>query len=455
MAVDVPGSGPIKILHFTRQKLRAKHCGMQLFPVRDQCWARPGIDPTHFCGHRPSNAFGSVNWNFHSKWAATGHSTSCLQLQTKFARLTFHFRVLGFVHILGIEERSETRQLRVPLMFPDRVPTKVGRKPMRKVLGLVSALMTGLGGVASADELSLAYFMGPKHPMNKAVFTPFAEKLADVSGGELTVKQFPGGALNSVPPKQYSILLDGVADIIFTLPGYTGEVFPMTNVINLPGLCSDPVSCTAALQRASGMLEAEYNAKVLAIWANAPPILLTKDKPIRTLEDLQGLKLRVTSSGQVPFVKALGASPVGQPVSVINQNLANGVIDAIAIDPSAIGSFKLHEVSNYLTTWFPGSGSAFVLLLNKDVYDGMSDQQRAWIDAAADASLSESGGNGYAAATVRGLEIAKEAGLEFIEIGDEERARWNAIIDETLPGVLAQPAGSVTIGDVFDVMKGS
>lgn len=325
---------------------------------------------------------------------------------------------------------------------------------MRKVLLLAGAMMTGMGGAASADELSLAYFMGPKHPMNKAVFTPFAEKLAEVSGGELTVQQFPGGALNSVPPKQYSILLDGVADIVFTLPGYTGEVFPMTNVINLPGLCSDSISCTAALQRASGMLEAEYNAKILALWANSPPILLTKDKPVRTLEDLQGLILRVTSSGQVPFVQALGASPVGQPVSVINQNLANGVIDAIAIDPSGIGSFKLHEVANYLTTWFPGSGSAFVLLLNREVYDGMSDQERAWIDAAADASLSESGANGYAASTARGLQIAKDAGLEFIDLSDEEKARWDAIIAETLTTVLEQPAGSGTIGDVFAVMKG-
>ncbi|MDJ0631496.1 MAG: TRAP transporter substrate-binding protein [Rhodobacter sp.] len=325
---------------------------------------------------------------------------------------------------------------------------------MRKLIGFASAALLATSLAASAAELSLAYFMGPKHPMNKAVFTPFAEKLAEVSGGQLTVKQFPGGALNSVPPKQYSILLDGVADIVFTLPGYTGEVFPMTNVINLPGLCDDSVSCTAALQNARELIETEYNAKVLALWANSPPILLTKDKPVRTLDDLQGLKLRVTSSGQVPFVQALGASPVGQPVSVINQNLANGVIDAISIDPSGIGSFKLHEVANYLTTWFPGSGSAFVLLLNKDVYDAMSDEEKGWIDAAADASLAESGASGFKASTERGLKIAKEAGLEFIDISDEERARWQAVIDETMAEVLAQPAGSMTIGDVLEKMKG-
>jgi len=325
---------------------------------------------------------------------------------------------------------------------------------MRKLIGFASAALLATTLTASAAELSLAYFMGPKHPMNKAVFTPFAEKLAEVSGGQLTVRQFPGGALNSVPPKQYSILLDGVADIVFTLPGYTGEVFPMTNVVNLPGLCDDSISCTAALQNARELIETEYDAKVLALWANSPPILLTKDRPVRTLEDLQGLKLRVTSSGQVPFVQALGASPVGQPVSVINQNLANGVIDAISIDPSGIGSFKLHEVANYLTTWFPGSGSAFVLLLNKDVYDAMSDEEKGWIDAASDASLAESGATGFRASTERGLNIAREAGLEFIDISDEERARWQAVIDETMQEVLAQPAGSMTIGDVLEKMKG-
>ena len=240
---------------------------------------------------------------------------------------------------------------------------------MNKLLALALAAGLSLGGAANAGELSLAYFMGPKHPMNKAVFAPFADKLAELSGGTMTVRQFPGGALNSVPPKQYAILLDGVADIVFTLPGYTGDVFPQTNVVTLPDVCDSSVDCTKALLRAKPILEKEYNAKLLAIWSNAPPVLITRDKPVRTLEDLQGMKIRVTSKQDVPFVQALGASAVAQPVTVINQNLANGVIDAIAIGPSAIRSFKLNEPGNYLTTWFPGSGSAFVLLMNREVYE--------------------------------------------------------------------------------------
>ncbi len=119
------------------------------------------------------------------------------------------------------------------------------------IAGLVAA-GTLISSSVQSKELSLAYFMGPKHPMNKGVMTPFGEKLKELSGGKLTVKQFPGGALNSVPPKQYAILLDGVADIIFTLPGYTADVFPKTNVVGLPGVCDTALSCTEALQRAQG-----------------------------------------------------------------------------------------------------------------------------------------------------------------------------------------------------------
>ncbi|MEP4377374.1 MAG: TRAP transporter substrate-binding protein [Alphaproteobacteria bacterium] len=308
---------------------------------------------------------------------------------------------------------------------------------------------------ASADELSLAYFMGPKHPMNAGVMTPFGEKLAELSGGKLTIKQFPGGALNKVPPKQYSILLSGVADVIFTLPGYTADVFPKTNVMGLPGVCDSALSCTEAMQRVRGELEQEYNAKVIAIWANAPPVLITRDKAVRTLEDLKGMKIRVTSKSDVPIVEALGASAVAQPVTVINQNLANGVIDGIMIDPSAIGAFKLFEPANYVTTWFPGSGSAFVLLMNKDVYNKLSAEEKGWVDAAASAELSLGAGKAYDAASARGIGAAKANGNELIELSDAEKAKFQARVDDVMAKLASKPVGDSTIGQMIAKMTGS
>jgi len=327
---------------------------------------------------------------------------------------------------------------------------------MKNIKKMVAAvcLLAGVSYSAQATELSLAYFMGPKHPMNKGVFTPFGDKLEEVSGGELTVKQFAGGALNKVPPKQYSILIDGVSDIAFTLPGYTANVFPKTNALSLPGVCDSAVACTQSLQRARAELEPEYNAKVLALWANAPAVLITKNKPVRTLEDLKGMKVRVTSKADAAFVEALGASAIAQPVSVINQNLANGVIDAIMIDPSAIRSFKLHEVAKHVTTWFPGSGSPFALLMNREVYDDMSEQEKAWVDEASGEELSMNAGKAYMAAGEGGLKLAADSGLEMIELPDSEKARIKSLVDEAMGSIVNNKAGDKTIGDMIKTMRG-
>lgn len=318
----------------------------------------------------------------------------------------------------------------------------------------IFAFGTLIGSAAQSDELSLAYFMSPKHPMNSGLMTPFAEKLAELTNGALTVKQFPGGALNGVPPKQYSILLDGVADVVFALPGYTADVFPKTNVIALPGVCDSAVSCTEALQRARPELEKEYMAKVVAIWANAAPVLITKDKPVTKLSDLKGMKIRVTSKADVPFVEALGASALTQPVNVINQNLSNGVIDAIMIDPSAIRSFKLFEPANYVTTWFPGSGSAFVLLMNQELYDGLPDDQRAAVDKVSSAELSLAAGQMYDKVAGGGLKVASDNGVELIDWDAGEREKIQAAVDASVAGLINAKAGDATIGEVMNLMMG-
>jgi TRAP-type C4-dicarboxylate transport system substrate-binding protein len=326
-------------------------------------------------------------------------------------------------------------------------------KNINKAAAAICLLATVSYG-AQAAELSLAYFMGPKHPMNKGVFTPFGDKLKELSGGALTVKQFAGGALNKVPPKQYSILVDGVSDIAFTLPGYTADVFPKTNVVSLPGVCDSAVACTESLQRARAELEPEYNAKVLALWANAPAVLITKSKPVRTLQDLKGMKVRVTSKADAAFVEALGASAVAQPVSVINQNLANGVIDAIMIDPSAIRSFKLHEVAKHVTTWFPGSGSPFALLMNKETYNDLSATEKGWVDGASSAELSMNAGRAYMAAAAGGLKLAADSGLEMIELPASEKAQIEALVDEAMVIIVKNEAGDKTISEMIKILQG-
>ncbi|MBT8154644.1 TRAP transporter substrate-binding protein [Epibacterium ulvae] len=308
---------------------------------------------------------------------------------------------------------------------------------------------------ASADELALAYFMGPKHPMNSGYFTPMGEMLETESGGALTVKQFPGGALNQSPPKQYTLLLDGVADMAFMLPSFTNTLFPKTAVIGLPGICEDAIECTAAVTRARAELETEYNAKIIGLWANSPPVLITRDKPVRSVADLQGMTIRVADPTNIPFIEALGASPVAMPVSEINQALANGVVDGVMVDPAGIGSFKMNEAGNYITTDIPGGAASFVVAMAMSSYNALSDEEKAAVDRVAASDLSAGAGATYAKISTMGMELAASSGLEIIDIGDEERAKMQTLVDGVMSDVLSAPAGDKTVGDILSLMQGS
>lgn len=321
---------------------------------------------------------------------------------------------------------------------------------------ILSAATLGIiaGSVQAETELSLSYFMGPKHRFNEAFFTPFAENLEEASGGTLTVKQYAGGTLNSNPALQYSTVLEGVTDVAFGISSYTYDLFPISSSISVPGICISGVDCTEALWRAKDLIEGEFNAKLIAMWSNEPMAIVTKNKPIRTLEDFQGLKIRVSSNIEADFLSALGAAPVSQSVSEINQNLANGTIDAIAIDPTSVRDFKLYEPANYVTLGMPTSGLAFWLLMNNQTYEGLSDEEKAWLDAAGGHALSLAGAKLTAGMADSALKTASDAGVEIITLSPEETARISGAFAAPLAEFKAQSFNGVTGAEIYKAMKG-
>ncbi len=324
-----------------------------------------------------------------------------------------------------------------------------------RILALGLVLACGCRPASDSRELSLAHFLAADHPLNEAVFTPFSQELAKLSGGKLTVRQFPAGALNSSAPAQYSILLGGVADIALAIPAYTADVFPRTDLIAYPGICKTTRDCTEAMLRARQVLEPEYQARVLGLWSNAAPVLLTRNAPVRTLEDMRGLKIRVSTRSAIPFIEALGASAVMQPATVVHQSLATGVIDGVAVSPSGIVTFQLHEPAGYLTSWLPASGLPFVLLMNQDVYDGLSPEARGWVDEAADVSLSLAGAVAYERAGAEGMRLAEEAGVEIIDLPESEKRRFERAIASVREAGLARQVGDMTVREVIRLFQGT
>ena len=328
--------------------------------------------------------------------------------------------------------------------------------PIRKLLVPVAAVLCSACTATEQDrELRLASFVGSRHPAVAAVFDPFAEELASVSGGRLTVRQFPGGTLNSAPAQQYSRLLEGVADISFGLPGYTMQRFPMTALLGFPGISPDAITGTERLWQGMPAISSEYEAKVLGLWAAEPKVLISATRRIDEADDLRGMIVSAASAQDVAYLERVGAAAMSLPTSEAHQALTTGAIDAVFADPSTIASFSLWEPAQFITTNFPAIASAFFLLMNQDAYAGLSLQERAWVDAVSGLELSLRGAQAYVATARRGLALAEQDGIEFISMSDAElekiRSLFAPVMDEELQ---REFANGLTGADVIALMTG-
>ena len=159
------------------------------------------------------------------------------------------------------------------------------------------------------------------------------------------------GPVGGKPPELYRQSVQGISDICFTLPGYTSSDFPMMALTELPGMATNADDGTRKLwTHFDKFLSGEFkDTKVLMLWNSDSASLMSRAKPIRTLDDLKGMRIRTPSAAQSAQLEALGATPVDMPANQIYNNLDRGVIDASMIPMSAALDFKLIEVTKYFT----------------------------------------------------------------------------------------------------------
>lgn len=287
-----------------------------------------------------------------------------------------------------------------------------------------------------ATELKLADFQPPSHFVVGQVYEPMAARIAADTNNEVTIKLFMGGELGPGPGEQYNRAVDGVTDIAFGLPGYTASNFQKTLLTELPGVLSADTGTAAMLDRADLIADEFKRVTLLGIWNNAPNVIFTASKPIRALEDLEGLKIRVPSRNAGLVVEAWGATPVSMPAPEIYNAMQTGVIDGAMTDPSTLGGFKLGEVTNYITMGMDTTISSFFLIMNRDSFAALSDdQQKAVMAAGREAAMN--GQKAWSEVSAKALAGFKDtAGKEVIMLSDDEAAKFNAasaaVVEKTI-----------------------
>jgi prevent-host-death family protein len=234
--------------------------------------------------------------------------------------------------------------------------------------------------LAQTATLKFASFEPPQAPITGGVFIPWAEEVSKASGGTLKIDVFPGGVLGRNPLQQLKLVQDGVADLTWTVPGYTPGRFDDTEVVELPFLVTSATNGSLAMTRlhAKGMLGGFDDLKLLLI-GTVPANNIHSRTPVRTLADLKGKRLRVGSSQISKVAEAVGAVPVQLGATQVAESLARGVIDGSLNEWNFVATFKIDEVvAHHLVV--PMGTVAVMVPMMKARYEALPPQARAALD---------------------------------------------------------------------------
>ncbi|MEY2653777.1 MAG: hypothetical protein RLZZ524_805 [Pseudomonadota bacterium] len=296
------------------------------------------------------------------------------------------------------------------------------------------ALATGLvlSGHAMAEDVTLKFhhIWNPQAMASVNVIAPWCDKIARESIGKMKCQVFPAMSMGGTPPQLVDQVKDGVADVVITLPGYTAGRFPALEVFELPFMAnSAEAGARAAWDYLQKYALKEFpGTKILAIWLHDEGYVHTRDKPVRTLADFKGLKMRAPTRQTNKLLATLGASPVGMPLPAIVDAVGKGTIDGFLLPWEVMPSLKLHEMVKYHAETDPSRpalySAVFVFAMNQARYDALPADLKKVIDANSGAAFSQSIGKIWDGSQAAGRKAAQDRGNTFSMIPASELDNW-------------------------------
>jgi TRAP-type C4-dicarboxylate transport system substrate-binding protein len=296
------------------------------------------------------------------------------------------------------------------------------------IAAAVGAALAGssLGAAAQTINLKLHHFLGPKAPAHTQMLVPWAERVEKASGGKVKIEVFPSMALGGKPPQLINQARDGVVDLIWTVNGYTPNLFPRSEVFELPFVHTNNPTATNLAMRAmyDKYLKAEYTGvHPLFLHVHAGQAIHMADKEVRKPDDLKGLKMRIPTRTGAWIIEALGASPVGMPVPDLPQALSKKVVDGAFIPWEIIPPLKLQDVTKFQIegpnrTRF--GTTTFQVSMNQKRWDSLpADVKKAFESQSGEAWVREVGQIWTKSEDV-GIDMAVKAGNKHIVLTEAE-----------------------------------
>jgi TRAP-type C4-dicarboxylate transport system substrate-binding protein len=306
------------------------------------------------------------------------------------------------------------------------------KKQVMLVLLILAILGLAFTAPSSAKTIKLRYAQQNPDTGWSTVncVEPWLRQVEEATGGKVKIQSFHGQTL-AKGKDMWNAVKSGITDIGWCFHGYWPGMTPLTDVISLPALPFSTAEKGSAvlwqLYEKFPEIQKEFeDVKVLLLYTSEPYTLITREKPVKSLEDLKGMKIRMTGGPPTDMMKALGGVPMLIPMPDNYISLQKGVIDGLGAPWEAINVWRFHEVVDHFTQ-VPFPTVYFSITMNKSKWNKLpKDVQDAIMSIGGLKGSKFWGSNFFDAMKTQTLDKLKEAGKDqnVYTLSDEERQRW-------------------------------
>jgi len=308
---------------------------------------------------------------------------------------------------------------------------------MKRTATFVSAVILMLSGALSvaygAEPIKLTYSQYFPTTHGNAVLTgQFCEEIKKRTNGRVEITHYPGGTLTTAP-KMFEGVVTDISDLGWGAINYNQGRFPVTDAADLPlGRPNGWVASQVADDFYRKFRPKEWdNVHVLFLSATGPNLIYTIHKPVRTLEDLNGLKLRGIGK-MAETLKALGAVPVPLEMADLYEAMRRGVIEGAMMPLETLKGWKTGELAKYVTaSWMVGNTNSFYAVMNKDKWNSLPADVKKIFD---EVSMEFKTKHAVAWNEIdsEGLQFFKQQGGQVIQLSDAEAKRWQKSVEPVI-----------------------
>ncbi|WP_435102574.1 TRAP transporter substrate-binding protein [Arhodomonas sp. AD133] len=297
---------------------------------------------------------------------------------------------------------------------------------MKRLLRILCAGTALLAFTAGAQEYTWRFALEEVDgSVQDAYAEQFKKLMEEKTDGAVSVEIYPYGSLGT-SDQLTELVQNGSIQFSFASPGHLATLVPEVGVFTLHFVFSDNNEVNREVLRdteAMPMLEEAYREKDLALLGIIPEgwMTWTANKPLKTVDDFDGLKIRtMTSPLLVKSYEAYGANPTPMPYSEVYSGLQLGIIDAQVNPIFAIEEMSFYEVQEAMTQ---AKHAQFIstVVTNPGFYEDLPEDIRAAVDEAT-AELHDYIFTKQAEYNAERLEdIRSNSDIEILEITDEAR----------------------------------